>query len=196
MDWNGDIKPGPLELGFDACFLMPATGDRVPCVYVENHHVAGRDPNDPIQVRFGQKIGDEPTGKEHPELLKLHPSHGHDQTIINGVSRIGYMTGGKSARWVDVEMADVYVSKAREFINQHIATNRSQPFFLYFASHDVHVPRVPHARFVGKSGLGPRGDALLQFDWCVGELLNLLDQQKLTDNTLVIFVQRQRTRRG
>ncbi len=187
MDWNGEIKPGSLDIGFDECFLMPATGDRVPCVYVDNLRVLGLDQQDPIQVRFGQKIGDEPTGKEHPELLTMHPSHGHDQTIVNGVSRIGYMTGGKSARWVDQDMADVFVDRAKSFVTRHVAAKPGEPFFLYFATHDIHVPRLPHSRFAGKSGLGPRGDALLQFDWCVGEMLDLLDKHKLTDNTLVII---------
>lgn len=187
LDWNGDISPGPLDLGFDECFLMPATGDRVPCVYVENKRVLGLDPADPIQVRFGQKIGNEPTGKEHPELLTMHPSHGHDQTIINGVSRIGFMSGGKAARWVDQDMADVFVERAKSFVSRHVAKDPQEPFFLYFATHDVHVPRLPHARFLGKSGLGARGDALLEFDWCVGELLDLLDKHHLTENTLVII---------
>jgi arylsulfatase A-like enzyme len=83
LDWNQEIKPGPLEIGFDYCFLIPATGDRVPCVFVENHRVVGLDPKDPIAVSYQKPIGDEPTGKEHPELLKMHPSHGHDQTIVN-----------------------------------------------------------------------------------------------------------------
>ncbi len=187
MNWNGDIKPGPLDLGFDECFLMPATGDRVPCVYVDNLRVLDLDPKDPIQVRFGQKIGDEPTGKDHPELLTMHPSHGHDQTIINGVSRIGYMTGGKAARWVDQDMADVFVDRAKSFVTRHVAAKPDEPFFLYFATHDVHVPRLPHRRFLGKSGMGPRGDALLEFDWCVGELMGLLEKHKLTDNTLVVI---------
>lgn len=186
MTWNGDIKPGPLDLGFDECFLMPATGDRVPCVYVDNLRVLGLDPKDPIEVRFGQKVGDEPTGKEHPELLTMHPSHGHDQTIINGVSRIGYMTGGHSARWVDQDMADVFVDRAKSFVTRHVSTKPDEPFFLYFATHDIHVPRLPHQRFLGKSSMGPRGDALLEFDWCVGELIDLLEKHKLTDNTLVI----------
>src|SRR5437762_2874328 len=90
-DWNASIKPGPLEIGFDYCFLMPATGDRVPCVYVENHRVVGLDPHDPLKVSFSEYIGDEPTGKDRPELLKVHPSQGHDQTIVNGISRIWYM---------------------------------------------------------------------------------------------------------
>ena len=183
LDWNGDIKPGPLELGFDYCFLMPATGDRVPCVYMENHRVIGLDPRDPLKVSFSEYIGDEPTGKEHPELLKVQPSHGHDQTIVNGVSRIGYMSGGKAARWSDEDMADTYVQRATAFIEEH----KDKPFFLELATHDIHVPRVPHARFVGKSGLGVRGDVILEFDWCVGAMLAVLEKNGLTDKTLVIM---------
>src|SRR4051812_44758099 len=143
-DWNGELKPGPLEIGFNYCFIMPATGDRAPCVYVENHRVVGLDPEDPIRVDFDNPIGHEPTGKDHPELLKLHPSHGHDNTIVNGVSRIGYMSGGHAARWVDEDMADTLARKGIAFIEQH----RAEPFFLYFATHDIHVPRMPNARFV------------------------------------------------
>ena len=69
--------------------------------------------SDPIRVSYGEPIGNEPTGKDHPELLKLHPSHGHDQTIINGISRIGYMSGGKAARWVDEDMADTFTREGR-----------------------------------------------------------------------------------
>jgi arylsulfatase A-like enzyme len=183
VDWNDDIKPGPPDIGFDSCFLIPATGDRVPCVYVEDRRVVGLDGADPIQVSYGKPVGDEPTGRDHPELLKMHPSHGHDMTIVNGVSRIGYMTGGKSARWVDEDMADTITAKATRFIEEH----KAMPFFLYFATHDIHVPRVPHARFAGRSGMGPRGDAILQLDWCVGEVLNTLDRLHLAEDTMVIF---------
>lgn len=182
-DWNGDIKPGPLEIGFTYSFLLPATADRVPCVYVENHRIVGLDPKDPIRVSYKEPIGNEPTGKNNPELLKMKYSHGHDQTIVNGVSRIGYMSGGKAAWWVDEEMADVLTGK----VNQFIETNKARPFFMYFATHDIHVPRMPHSRFVGKSGMGPRGDALLQLDYCVGEVMKTLDRLKLTDKTLVII---------
>lgn len=183
LDWNGEIKPGPLEVGFDYAFIVPATGDRVPCVYVENHRVAGLDPGDPIRVSYGTPIGGEPTGRERPDLLKLKPSHGHDQTIVNGISRIGYMSGGKAARWVDEDMADVLTRKAVSFIE----TNRNRPFFLYFATHDIHVPRVPHPRFVGTSQCGVRCDAMQQLDWCAGELMKTLERLKLAGNTLVIF---------
>lgn len=183
IDWNGEIKPGPLEIGFDYAFLIPATGDRVPCVFVENHRVANLDAKDPIRVSYAAPFPGEPTGREHPELLKLKPSHGHDQAIVNGVSRIGYMTGGKSALWVDENIADVLTSKATAFIERQ----KANPFFLYFATHDVHVPRLPNPRFTGKTSMGPRGDAIVELDWSVGRILDALDRNGLADNTLVMF---------
>ena len=182
-DWNGEIRPGPLEVGFDSAFIMAATGDRVPTVYVENRRVVGLDPADPITVSYAKPLDDGPTGRGNPALLKIHPSHGHDQTIVNGISRIGYMTGGKTALWKDEEMADVFTGKATAFIEQH----RDRPFFLYFAPHDPHVPRVPHPRFAGATTMGPRGDAIAQLDWSVGEVLSALDRLNLARDTLVLF---------
>jgi arylsulfatase A-like enzyme len=181
-DWNGEIKPGPLELGFDYGFIMAATGDRVPCVYIENHRVVGLDPKDPIRVSYDAPIGDDPTGKDHPELLTMKFSNGHDGTIVDGISRIGFMSGGRAARWKDEDKADILTHKAVAFIEQ----NTNRPFFLYFATHDPHVPRVPHPRFVGKSGCGVRGDVIVEFDWCVGEILATLNRFNLASNTIVI----------
>lgn len=183
-DFNAEIKPGPREVGFDYSFIIPATGDRVPCVYVENGRVVGYDPKDPIRVSYGTPVGDEPTGAKNPDLLTVQkPSKGHDNTIVNGISRIGYMSGGKAARWNDENMADDITARAVQFIEK----SKDQPFFLYFATHDVHVPRVPHPRFRGKSGHGLRGDVIEELDWSVGEVMNALDKLKLADNTLVIF---------
>ncbi len=183
VDWNGEVKPGPREVGFDYHFLIPATGDRTPCVYLEQGRVVGLDPADPIAVSYGKRIGDAPSGAEARDTLKQDWSHGHNSTIVNGISRIGWMTGGEAARWVDEDMADVITERAVNFIEE----NRAEPFFLFYSTHDIHVPRVPHARFVGKSGTGPRGDAMVQTDWCVGELMAALEKHGLKEKTLVIF---------
>jgi len=184
-DWNGEVKPGPNEVGFDYSFIFPATADRVPTVFLENHKIVALDPNDTIAVSYTHKIGNDPTGKENPELLKLKssPGQGHDGTIVNGIGRIGYMSGGKMARWVDEEVSSTFLAKAKDFIEQ----NQHQPFFLYFAMTEPHVPRMPATRFKGKSGLGLRGDVILQLDWTVGEIMKQLKYLNLSKNTIIIF---------
>lgn len=183
VDWNQHISPGPNEIGFDDSYIMAATQDRVPTVYIENGMVANLDANDPIEVNYKTNFEGETTGKEHPELLKMKPSHGHDNSIVNGISRIGYMKGGTAAKWVDEDMADHFLEKAQAFVK----SNKNRPFFLYYALQQPHVPRTPHPRFVGASGMGPRGDVIVEADWCIGEFINTLEQEGLLENTLVIF---------
>ena len=183
QDWNGQLKPCLSDIGFDYSYIMAATGDRVPCVFVENGRVVNLSPNDPIYVSYKKNFPGEPTGKNNPELLVMQPSHGHNQSIVNGISRIGFMKGGKSALWKDDQIADELTHKAVSFIEEH----KNQPFFLYFATQDAHVPRVPNERFAGKSGMGPRGDVLLQFDWSVGEVMATLKRLGLDKNTIVIL---------
>ena len=185
IDWNDVIKPGPNEIGFDYSFIIPATNDRTPCVYMKNGRVVNLDPKDPLFVSYKKKVGTDPTVKEFPDQVKVkcRPGDHHNGTIHGGVGRIGTMSGGRAARWNDETMADDLVAKAIGFITKH----KDQPFFLYFSTADIHAPRLFHPRFAGKSGLGPRGDMTLQLDDCVGQLTRALDAHKLTKNTLIIF---------
>lgn len=183
LDWNGDIKPGPLEIGFDYCFLLPTTNDRVPPVYVENHRVRNLDPADPLWVGMTKPSEDFPTGVTHRETLKIDWIYGHNNVIHNGISRIGYFTGGARALWRDEDLADEWVRQSVRWIEE----NRDRPFFLFYGAHEPHAPRVAHERFQGKSAMGARGDVILQFDWSVGELLAALDRLGLAENTLVVL---------
>lgn len=183
VDWNGKISPGPLEIGFDYSFLIPATGDRVPTVYLENHEVVGLEADDPIQVSYRKPIEGVITGIDHPGMLRVQADPQHSETIVNGVSRIGYMSGGEAALWKDEDFPTVLDEKARKFIR----ANQKKPFFLYYSFHDIHVPRLPNPRFQGKSKLGPRGDAIVQMDWMTGQIMKELEALGLAENTLILF---------
>jgi arylsulfatase A-like enzyme len=183
VDWNKRVSPGPAEVGFDYSFILAATQDRTPTVLLRDQLVVGLDPADPLFVSYKENFEGEPTGKENPEMLKMNPSHGHDQSVHNGISRIGYQKGGKSALWIDEDLSDEFTEDAIRWIRE----NKDKPFFLFFPLHQPHVPRTPNERFVGKSGLGPRGDVIKEADWSVGQLLNTLEELNLKEKTLVVF---------
>ncbi len=183
VNWNEHIAPGPNELGFDYSYIMAATQDRVPTVYIENGYVENLDKNDPIFVSYGKNFEGEPTGKNNPELLEMKWHHGHNNSIVNGIPRIGYMKGGEAAKWVDEDMADNFLQRAQNYVKTH----SNKPFFLYYALQQPHVPRTPHPRFAGKSGMGPRGDVILEADWCIGEFIKTLENEGILENTLIVF---------
>ncbi len=183
IDYNAEISPGPNQLGFDYSYIMPDTQDRVPTVYIENGRVVNLDANDPIEVDFNTNFQGQPTGKANPELLKMKWHHGHNGSIVNGIPRIGFMKGGEKAKWSDIGMADHFLEKAKNYIKN----NKDNSFFLFYSLQQPHVPRTPHPRFEGKSGMGPRGDAIIEADWCVGELYKTLESIGIVDNTLIIF---------
>lgn len=183
VDWNQRIAPGPNEIGFDYSYIMAATQDRVPTVYIENGLVVGLEPDDPIAISYEKNFPGEPTGKDNPEMLKMRWHHGHNQSIVNGIPRIGYMKGGEKAKWIDENMADTFLVKAQRYILRY----QSEPFFLYYALQQPHVPRTPHPRFVGSSGMGPRGDVIVEADWCIGQLVATLEEAGLLENTLIIL---------
>lgn len=184
IDWNSHISPDANTVGFDYTCLIAATNDRVPTVYVRDGNVVGLDPEDPIYVDYNQNFEGEPTALTNPEMLKMTWHHGHNCSIVNGIPRIGYMKGGTAARWIDEDMADFFSAEVKDFIDRQAP---DRPFFLYYGLHEPHVPRAPHGRFVGSTDLGPRGDAVAEADWCVGEAVRYLESKGLIDNTLIIF---------
>ena len=183
VNWNETIKPGPNEIGFDYSCVIAATVDRVPTVYVENGNVVGLEKNDPIEVDYNNSFEGEATAHKNPELMKLKYAHGHQDAVINGIPRIGYMKGGNKARWIDEDMADYFIDHVKDFISE----NKEKPFFLYYGIHQPHVPRTPHPRFVGTTTMGSRGDAIVEADWCIGELLATLESNGILENTIIVF---------
>src|SRR5690606_35316170 len=183
VNWNERISPGPNEVGFDYSYIMAATQDRVPTVYIADGRVDGLDPNDPIAVSYEKNFEGEPTGLDNPDLTTMKWEHGHNNSIVNGIPRIGFMKGGDAAKWSDIDMADHFLAKAQAYVK----SNKDKPFFLYYALQQPHVPRTPHPRFAGKSGMGPRGDVILEADWIIGEFMKTLKEEGVLENTLIVF---------
>ena len=126
QDWNAPLPAALGDLGFDYHYIMAATADRVPCVFIENGKVANYDPSDPIEVSYTKNFPGEPTGKDNPELLyNLHPSNGHDMSIVNGISRIGFMKGGGKALWKDENIADSITPFMPSTLSNSIKTSLS-----------------------------------------------------------------------
>lgn len=161
-DWNGELKPGPLEVGFDYYFGMPTVNSHPPFVYVENHSVVGLDKNDPIV--YGQPA---------------------ETKVFDEKMNINKMGGAKAAHalYDDELVGTTLTEKAKEWIISH----KEEPFFLYFATTNIHHPFTPHPRFQGTSECGRYGDFIHELDWIVGEIMKTLDEQGITDNTLLIF---------
>ncbi len=184
VDWNGEVKPGPLEVGFDVSFILPATNDRVPTVWMDGRRVHNWSPSDdPIRVSYARKVGNLPTGASHPELVRYRGDPQHSGTIVNGVGRIGFMDGGQSAWWDDEDMGYEIARRSRAFM----ADAGGQPFFLFMSMTQNHDPRLPHPDFIGKSGIGLRGDDVVELDWVVGDVVAALEEMGIRDETLLIF---------
>ncbi|XP_034032558.1 arylsulfatase A isoform X1 [Thalassophryne amazonica] len=78
-----------------------------------------------------------------------------------------------------------YSEFATDFIIK--STKNKQPFFLYYPSHHTHYPQYAGPGAAGRSLRGPFGDALLEFDSTVGDILSTLEQMGVINNTLVFF---------
>ena len=76
-----------------------------------------------------------------------------------------------------------YTDEAIKFIE----ANKKKPFFLYFAHTYPHVPLFPNKNFKGKSLRGVYGDVVEEIDWSVGQVLETLKKNHLTENTFVFF---------
>ncbi len=161
-DWNGELKPGPLELGFDSFFGIPVVNSHPPFVYVEDHRVVGLEPGDPLVRDVRAETS------EWPEKFGLDWMGG---------------AGAAHALYEDHLVATTLVQKSVEWLR----ARDDQPFFLYLATTNIHHPFSAHPRFRGTSECGQYGDFVHELDWMVGEILEALRELGFAENTLVLF---------
>ncbi len=97
-------------------------------------------------------------------------------------------TGPAAKDFEAVNVLPDVTHKAADYIAAHAAEAKTgKPFFLYVAFTAPHTPILPMKDWVGKSGLGPYGDFVMETDWAAGEVLKALDTGGVADNTLVVF---------
>ncbi|XP_011733360.1 steryl-sulfatase isoform X1 [Macaca nemestrina] len=70
---------------------------------------------------------------------------------------------------------------------QFIQRNTETPFLLVLSYLHVHTALFSSKDFAGKSKHGVYGDAVEEMDWSVGQILNLLDELRLANDTLIYF---------
>jgi arylsulfatase A len=168
--WQEPLRPGPQDLGFDYYFGMPVVNSAPPYVYVENDRVVGSDPDDPL-VYLGRNA------KNATPITPIPPEAANRSRNAFG--------GAKEAHKLfnDYQVGTTFAEKSVEWIKDR----KDKPFFLYLATTNIHHPFTPAKRFQGTSQCGLYGDFIHELDWIVGEILSCLEDNGLSDNTLVIF---------
>ncbi len=161
-DWNEPLSPGPNELGFDYYYGVPVVNSHPPFVYVENHNVVGYAEDDPFVY------GERAKTQEVFEKMKLNAIGGADKA---------------HELYVDEEVGTHLKEKALSWMK----AQKNKPFFLYYATTNIHHPFTPAPQFVGSSKCGLYGDFVQELDWIVGEVMQSLEEMGVADNTLVIF---------
>lgn len=111
------------------------------------------------------------------------PSVEKEPKDFSQAGRTGLMTPG----WKDEEVNETLTQKAESYISDHVKSKQNLPFFMYFPVTGPHTPWLATEQFRGKSGVGPRGDMIMELDATVGRIIKTLKDLNEWDNTLLIF---------
>ena len=159
-DWSKPIPDGPVHRGFDDFFgtaCCPTTDWLY--AFIDGDRV----PNPPANLL---------DRKEHG--LPVHP-YSQD-------NRIGLIADDFDLEEVDM----LFLKKSVAWLEKHAEESADRPFFLFHSAQAVHLPSFAGDAFKEKSGAGPHGDFIFEFDFIVGELMETLQRLGMAENTLVI----------
>lgn len=158
IDYSRPIGFGPNQLGFDRSFITPASLDQPPYVYLED----------------GVPLGEATEYAGDAERLDRRTA------AMQSSIQKGAMVPGYDVRRVAQDFQD----KALDVLDAFLSDD--DPWFLYVPSHLVHGPIIPDEPWQGRSGAGPYGDFVLQFDEYVGQLVDRIDAAGRAEDTIVI----------
>ncbi|HKL66382.1 MAG TPA: sulfatase, partial [Bacteroidales bacterium] len=152
-------------------------------------HLGDKKPFLPLQHGFDEYFGipysndmwpvDYDGGRITEESVKPSKANYPPLPLIEGNEVIEYLDGLEDQD----RLTTRYTERAVDFISKH----RDEPFFLYVPHSMPHVPLGVSEKFRGQSEQGLYGDVIMEIDWSVGEIMEALEENNLTESTLVIF---------
>jgi arylsulfatase A-like enzyme len=158
VDYSQPLRPGPVTVGFDEFFGIPASLDMPPYLFVENDH--------PLEM---PSVAIEASG---------------DAQNARGPF---WRKGASAPSFRHADVLPRLTEQAVAFIERHGKSAANKPFFLYLALSGPHTPYFPSAKFRGSSGAGDYGDFVETVDASIGDVLNALDRNDLTNDTFLVF---------
>ncbi len=176
-DFGGVVGKGPNTLGFDYSFIMPASLDMAPYVFVKNDRVV-----DPEIVM----VSDVYARTKNGTIDAYDKGYVNDNDIYWGRG-VWWRNGEMSASFRVEDCLDVIVNEGTSFIEEHVSTNPEKPFMLYLPLTGPHTPWVPAEKFKNSSDLGTYGDFISEIDDVVLRIKNTLKKLNIDDNTIVVF---------
>lgn len=150
-DFSKNIHTGPNDNGFDYSFIIPASLDIPPYVYIEDKTITAQP-----------------------------------DTITENNSKFGWWRPGHTgADFEHKQVLETFTDKAVAWIESQ-ADEDEKPFFLYLPLAAPHTPILPTGRFEGISNTNPYGDFVVMVDHMIGRILDVLEKNELSNNTIVI----------
>jgi len=177
VDFNAPVTDGPDAVGFDHYFILPASLDMPPYVFVRNGEVI-----DPEVIL---------TADAYPHALEeteyAWDSKHVSENDIYWDRGVWWRNGEMSKSFKVEDCLDNIVDEGLSFIEKHVSENRDKPFMLYLPLTGPHTPWMPNNTFKDASGMGTYGDFISQIDHVVYQVNEILKQLQIDENTMVIF---------
>ncbi|MCL4205330.1 MAG: arylsulfatase [Pirellulaceae bacterium] len=171
-DYTAELSPGPLDIGFDYHFGVPANHGDLTGVYVENRFI------------YGLRSGRIPAGSVLPGPAADDPNYQATYSSEDMENARAKVLDLDAPRRKNERVMATLTDKAIDWLGKQTPDH---PFFLYFTPVAVHNPVTPDKDLAGKSAAGLYGDWIHELDRSTGRILDALDRLGMTQQTLVIF---------
>lgn len=166
-DWAYPLGEGPNDIGFNTSYFSAEGIQRPPYSFFRNGFLDMAKGSEKYWVKGKYAM---PLGQSH---------------IIRD--------GEGSRDWDSTAYNMALVNETESFIQKHLEDKSSdEPFFAYVALGNVHVPHSPPDHYIDGTPIATKYDSaylnmLFEMDKVVGSLVNLIESNGISENTIIIF---------